>query len=263
MSAVLSTNPVHIAAALVGVSSAIQELRADVELASRVSSPVLIAGEHGVGKERLARVVHRASIRSNAPLAVIRCAELPEAVLERRLFGDAKRIGILRRIEVGTVVLMEIGALSPRLQDRLLDFLAAAAGDRPSAGSGGRPGVRLISTTTCPFVGNGSPVTANERLYYLLNTMYLAVPPLRDRADDIEPLLEYFTTYYARRHGVRPRRPSHECMAGLFRHDWPGNVRQLQAVAALLAVRGDTVSAYELVESTAHQPARRSGPLLM
>jgi DNA-binding NtrC family response regulator len=94
--------------------------------------------------------------------------------------------------------------------------------------------------------------------------MYLAVPPLRDRADDIEPLLEYYTTYYARRHGVRPQRPSRECMAGLFRHDWPGNVRQLQAVAALLAVRGDTVSAYELVKSTAHQPpALRTGPLLM
>ena len=238
-----------------GVSRAIQDLRGDVELASHVSAPVLIAGERGVGKERLARVVHRASIRSSAPLVMIRCAELADPVLERRLFGDGTRIGVLRRIQVGTVVLAEIGALSPRLQDRLLDFFSTT--------SGSRPGVRVISTTTCPMVASGD-LPVNERLYYLLNTMYLPVPALRDRADDIEPLLEYFTTYYARRRGVPPRRPSRECMADLFRHDWPGNVRQLQAVAALLAVRGDAVTAIELVESTAHQPPiRRPAPFLM
>jgi DNA-binding NtrC family response regulator len=195
-------------------------------------------------------------MRSSSPIAVVRCAELPEPILERRLFGNGTGIGVLRRIDVGTVVLTEIGALPLRLQDRLIDFFSACSGSYPS--------VRVISTTSAPIVGNGSGMTLNDRLYYLLNTMYLAVPPLRDRADDIEPLLDYFTTYYARRQGVPLRRPSRECMADLFRHHWPGNVRQLQAVAALLAVRGGAVTAHELVESTAQQPlGRRPPPLLM
>jgi DNA-binding NtrC family response regulator len=257
VSAPFSANPAYIAAALVGASRAIQELRVDVGLASCVSAPVLIAGENGVGKERLARLIHRASIRGSSPFVVVRCAELPDAMLERRLFGDGTRRGVLRRMNVGTVVLTEIGAVSPRVQDRLLDVLA------PAPGCVVRP-VRLISTTTCPIVGNGSNGTVNERLYYLLNTMYLQVPALRHRADDIEPLLEYFTTYYARRHGVPRRRPSRECMADLFTYDWPGNVRQLQAVAALLAVRGEPITPHELIESTALEArARLLSPFVM
>ena len=242
-------NPGEIAGILVGSSAAARELRQDIALASRAPIRVLIAGEYGVGKKRLARLIHRQSVRSRAPFVSLRCSEL-DTDLEPRLFSPRNAVSALQRADGGTAFFEDIGTLSPGAQTYLKRFVAN--GDIQSVGTRRhyrRPNVRVLCSTTIPLIDKLATGMFSQELYYQLNTIYLPIPPLRERPDDIEPLLEYFTAYYARRAGVAVPRLSHECRSICRAHDWSGNVRQLQTAASLFATRPAPHAPMEVLES--------------
>lgn len=264
-------SPGEIAATLIGSSAATRELRDEAELASRLLVGVMIAGEHGVGKKGLAQLIHRQSVRCRAPFVVVRCADLGDAQLEARLFGDlcsVSRTGAFERADGGTIFLEDVDALSATLQARLMRFLVS--GDVQPVGRNAVPwraNVRIIGSTTIPLIERLTRGSFRADLYYLLNTVYLPIPPLRDRPEDVQPLLEYFTAYYSRRNRVVPPQLTLECLASCLKYDWPGNLRQLQAAAALFVapIRPDTPR--EIFESAArclpslsiHDPSCRTG----
>ena len=230
--------PGEIGATLIGASAATGELREETEFAAPLSVPVMIAGEYGVGKKRLARLLHRGSLRCRAPFVTVKCADLPETQLDARLFGDRDtftRAGAFERADGGTLFLEDIDVLSPTLQARLMQFLAT--GDVQPIGRGAalrRPRVRIISSTPIPLLKTLPAGGFREDLYYRLNTVYLPISPLRERPEDVDSLLEYFTTYYARRQQVAPPRLTREWRDLCRAYPWPANVRQLQAVAEVL-----------------------------
>ena len=230
-------HPGEVAGILVGASAAARELRQDIELASRAPVRVMIAGEYGVGKRRLARLIHRHSVRGRVPFVSVRCAEL-DAAIEPVLFGGRGTAGALDRADGGTLFLEDVEALSPAAQARLKRFVAT--GEIQPAGAKtaySRRNVRVLCATRVPLAERLASGMFCQELYYLLNTIYLPVPPLRERPEDIEPLLEYFTAYYARRTGVAIPRLTLECRASCRAHHWPGNMRQLQTAASLFATR--------------------------
>jgi two-component system response regulator HydG len=231
-------DPGEIAGILVGSSIAARELREDVALASRTPVRVMVEGEYGVGKRRLARLIHRQSIRGRAAFVKVRCAD-SGLQLESLLFGQRHgAISALERADGGTVLLEDIDALTPAVQARLKRFVTTGEIQLVGAERVVREAnVRLICTTRVPLTEKLESGAFCRELYYLLNTMYLSMPPLRERPEDIEPLLEYFTAYYARRTGVAIPRLTHECRASCRAHHWPGNMRQLQTAASLFVTR--------------------------
>lgn len=260
-------NPGEIAAALIGSSAAVRELRQEAELASRLFVQVMIKGEHGLGKERLARLIHRQSLRCRAPFVAVRCAGTSAAHLEAQLFGDWRGVtgtGALERANGGTIFLEDVDALSPMLQARVLEFLVTD--DVHPVGTEAvrrQVNVRIICSTKIPLVERLASERFRKDLYYLLNTIYLPIPPLRERPEDVEPLLEYFTSYYARRDRIVPPELTHECLASCRTYEWPGNVQQLQATAALLVAHVRPVTPREILESAAQcLPRHRTGFLL-
>ena len=229
--------PGEVAGILVGGSAAVRELREDIVLASRAPVRVMIAGEYGVGKRRLARLIHRQSVRGRAPFVSVRCAEL-ETAIEPVLFGSRGVAGALDRADGGTVFLEDVETLSPAAQARLRQFVASGEIQPVGAKSvSRRTNVRVLCATRVPLAERLTAGMFCQELYYLLNTIYLPIPPLRERPEDIEPLLDYFTAYYARRTGVAIPRLTHECRASCRAHHWPGNMRQLQTAASLFATR--------------------------
>jgi DNA-binding NtrC family response regulator len=248
-------SPAEIAATLIGSSAATRELRDEADLASRLLVGVMIAGESGVGKKRLAELIHRQSVRGRAPFVPVRCADLDDAQLEARLFGDLCRVSrasAFERADGGTIFLEDVDALSARLQARLLRVLVTGDG-QPVGGNAlcPRVNVRIICSTTIPLIERRTPGSFRTDLYYLLNTVYLPIPPLRERPEDVQPLLEYFTAYYARRNGVVPPQLTVECLASGLKYEWPGNVRQLQAAAALIVAPTLRATPREIFESAA------------
>jgi DNA-binding NtrC family response regulator len=230
--------PGEIGATLIGSSAATGELREEVEFAAPLSVPVMIAGEYGVGKKRLAKLLHRRSLRCRTPFVTVKCADLPETQLNARLFGHRDtltRAGAFERADGGTIFLEDIDVLSQTLQAHLMQFLAT--GEVPPAGIGAAPrraNVRIISSTTIPLLETLTAGGFREDLYYRLNSVYLPISPLRERPEDVDSLLEYFTSYYARRQQVAPPRLTREWRDLCRAYPWPANVRQLQAVAELL-----------------------------
>jgi len=230
--------PGEIGATLIGSSAATGELREEVEFAARLTVHVMIAGEYGVGKKRLAKLLHRRSLRCRAPLVTVRCAALSDTQLDARLFGDRDtftRAGAFERADGGTIFLEDIDVLSPALQARLVQFLATCDVQPIAVDAAPRRfKVRIISSTTIPLLETLTAGGFREDLYYLLNTVYVPISPLRERPEDVDALLEYFTTYYARSQQVAPPRLTQEWRDLCRAYPWPANVRQLQAVAELL-----------------------------
>lgn len=217
-------------------------------------APVLIQGESGTGKELLARFVHEAGPRRHHPFVAVNCAALPRELLESELFGHergaftgaiSRKLGRFELANRGTILLDEISEMEPILQAKLLRVLQEHEVDRLG---GARPtpiDARVIATTNRELkamVGNGS---FRRDLYYRLNVIPLTLPPLRERLDDIEPLVEHFCRSFG---GARGLRVEPAALTLLRRHRWPGNVRELEHVierASLLA-REDIITTADL-----------------
>ena len=256
-------------ASLIGHSSAALAIQEEIGYAAQCDAKVLIAGESGVGKEVVARLIHQRSGRARLPWVAINCAGVPDSLLESELFGHvrgsftdahADKRGLLESANGGTVFLDEIGEMSPRMQPMLLRFLET--GEIQRIGSDRRLpplDVRVVAATHRRLIDDVANKRFREDLYYRLNVIYLEIPPLRDRREDIALLLQHALELFATSH----RRPlpsiSPEALECLEFYRWPGNVRELRNICerAVLQNRTGTLELASLpLEIRSRQPAR-------
>jgi len=217
-------------------------------LAQRVADtdvPVLLVGESGVGKDVVARRIHAASHRAERPFVKINCAALPAELLESELFGHekgaftgahAEKPGKFELAHQGTIFLDEIGEMDPRLQAKLLQVLQDEEFYRVGGKRSLRVDARVVVATNRDLeteIANGS---FREDLYYRLNVVTIRVPPLRERKEDIDPLVQHFVQKYLRRYKGGLERVPDEVMERFHAYDWPGNVRELENLVRRLVV---------------------------
>jgi formate hydrogenlyase transcriptional activator len=203
--------------AIVGTSPSLAKILDNVRRVAATDATVLITGETGTGKELVARALHAASARADAPLFRIDCATLAADLVEDDVFGPG-RAG-------ATLLLDEVGALEPDAQAKLLQVMAA---HEPRAGTGTRPEVRFIATTNRDLRRAIRDGRFRDDLYYRLDVFPIEVPPLRSHAEDIPSLTHYFARKYAPRVGRRLDGIDPDTLMALSRYPWPGNVRELE-----------------------------------
>jgi DNA-binding NtrC family response regulator len=224
-----------------------QVVRAEIENAARCHAKVLITGESGVGKEVASRLIHYNGSRAHVPLVAINCVGIPESLLESELFGHVRgsftgahrdRVGLLEMAHGGTVFLDEVGEMGPRMQGLLLRFLETGEIQRVGADRvQPRLDVRVIAATNRDLLDEVGRKNFREDLYYRLNVIEIAIPPLRERREDIHVLLDHYLRRHAEQHGIAPPTLSAEAIKWLVNYEWPGNVRQLRNVVERLIVR--------------------------
>jgi two-component system response regulator HydG len=250
-----------------GIVARSQGMRRVLELAQRmagVDSTVLLTGESGVGKERIARFIHARSERTAGPFVAINCGALPDTLLESELFGHAKgaftgasrdRAGLFEAAHGGTLLLDEIGEVPPALQVRLLRVLQEREVRRLGENHDRRVDVRVIAATHRDLAAEVAAGRFREDLFYRLGVLSLAIPPLRERPDDVLPLARLKLLETAARFGRDVRGFTPAAAHRLLEHPWPGNVRELHNTIerAVVFAESDCIDAIDLPE-----PARPS-----
>jgi DNA-binding NtrC family response regulator len=233
---------------LVGQSRRIQEVAEIVRLIAPRRCTVLISGETGAGKEMIARAIHAASGRAGSEMVAVNCGALPETLLEAELFGHVKgaftgaiaaRVGRFEQAHGGTLFLDEIGDLPMPLQAKLLRVLQEREFQRLGSSETVRTDVRVIAASNVNLMDRIRAGQFREDLYYRLNVVPIAAPPLRERASDIPLLTVHFVEKICKEEGIAPKQISSEVLDRLMRYEWPGNVRQLEnAVEMAIALSG-------------------------
>ena len=258
----------------VGISVAAREIEQEIEIAARSDAKVLITGESGVGKEVVANLIHREGRRRQNPFVAINCAGVPDTLLESELFGHVRgsftdayrdKIGWLDQAQTGTIFLDEIGEMSARMQAVLLRFLENGEIQRVGAvKSSVVANVRVIAATNRNLLEQVAVKKFRDDLYYRLNVIHIRIPPLRERPEDVRPLLEHLMQQAAVANGVPVPAVSPDVVARLEAYAWPGNVRELRNIAERLVVRrgGQFVPAIDLPKEIlgADEPPARPGP---
>jgi two-component system NtrC family response regulator/two-component system response regulator HydG len=251
--------PASFAAAggLVGESPAIRSVLRQAALVAPTRTTVLLLGETGTGKERLAQAIHEASPRRHGPFVAVNCAALSENLLESELFGHEKgafsgahcrRPGRFELASGGTIFLDEVGEISPGMQVKLLRVLQERRFERVGGNETLAVDLRIIAATNRDLRQMVGERTFRADLYYRLHVMALEVPPLRARQGDIPLLVEHLLPRVSAALGLPPPSVSRPALEALVTYDWPGNVRELENVlerAAVLA-QGGTVMAFDL-----------------
>jgi DNA-binding NtrC family response regulator len=230
------------------------------ELVGKVAATtmtVLILGETGTGKELIAEALHRGSGRAGGPLVRLNCASLPDTLLESELFGhergaftgaDRRKVGFLEAADGGTLFLDEIGEMPLALQAKLLRVLEARVIMRVGGTQEVPVDVRLIAATHRNLEEEVRAGRFREDLYFRISTFTLAVPPLRDRKDDILPLAEHFARTFAAELGQPPPILDEELRRALLAYRWPGNVRELRnAIERAVVMQSSGTIAVELL----------------
>jgi transcriptional regulator with PAS, ATPase and Fis domain len=240
-------------AQLTGCSAQMTALQEEIARVARSDAKVLITGESGVGKEIVARSVHALGPRAGHVFAPVNCAGLPETLLESELFGHVKgsftgayrdKPGKLETAHMGTIFLDEVGEMTLRMQGLLLRFLETGELQKVGAdGSGRVVNVRVIAATNRELRDMVRQGTFREDLFYRLNVIQIAVPPLRERRQDIPLLVEHFLGQFAARNRSAIERVSPAAMKALTEYSWPGNVRELENVIErmVVTVTGPTI----------------------
>jgi len=234
-----------------GFVSVSQAMRRIFEMVDRVADadvPVLIRGESGVGKEVVARAIHERSKRASGPFVKINCAAIPSELLESELFGHekgsftgahAEKPGKFELASGGTIFLDELGEMPIALQAKLLQVLQ----DEEFYRVGGKRPVhvdsRVVVATNRELEEEIERGRFREDLYYRLNVVSVRVPPLRERREDIAPLVELFAARYGQRYASGPPEIRPEVLRRFQEHSWPGNVRELENMVRRLVVLGD------------------------
>lgn len=222
---------------IVAVSSKMRQVIDQARKLAMLDAPLLIVGDTGTGKDMLARACHLRSARGKKPFLALNCASLPDDVAESELFGHAAgaypnalegKKGFFEQASGGSVLLDEIGEMSPRMQTKLLRFLNDGTFRRVGEEHEVHVDVRVICATQKNLMEMVQRGEFREDLFYRLNVLTLNLPPLRDRPQDILPLTEMFVARFADEQGVARPKLSAQLNAFLTRYTWPGNVRQLK-----------------------------------
>jgi transcriptional regulator with GAF, ATPase, and Fis domain len=230
---------------MLGDSAAMREMARIVRLVAPRSTTVLIEGETGTGKDLVARAIHRLSPRSAKAFVVLNCAAIPESLLEAELFGHTRgaftgavqsRTGRIEAADGGTLFLDEIGEMPLALQAKMLRFLESGELQRVGDNATTRVDVRVVAATHQPLQLRVAEKAFRLDLYHRLAVFPVAIPPLRERMEEVLPLAEYLLARLGEE--MPMKRLSAGASSKLMQHDWPGNVRELAHVlerAAILA----------------------------
>ncbi len=231
-----------------------------LNMAGRIAASrttVLLQGESGTGKELVARLIHHLSPRSGRPIIAVNCGAVPEGLLESELFGHEKgaftgavgrRIGRFEEADGGTLFLDEVGEIAPAVQVKLLRFLQEREFQRLGGNATVRTDVRIISATNRDLEARVREGAFREDLFYRLNVVRLDIPPLRERKEDIPPLIEHFLARFAADNGKDLEGISSEARDLLMKYDYPGNVRELENIIerAVVICRGTVIGVEDL-----------------
>ena len=231
---------------LIGSSAKFRALLDEVNLVAKVDSTVLIQGETGTGKELIARAIHEAGNRRANRFIALNCAAIPATLLENELFGSERgaftgavvqTTGRFQAADRGTLFLDEIGELPLELQPKLLRALQERQFERLGSCRSIQVNVRVIAATNQDLGRLVQERKFRADLFYRLNVFPIALPPLRERLDDIPRLAEHFVEAFARQQGKTIDSIPEDVMLALVRYDWPGNIRELQNVIERGVVR--------------------------
>ncbi len=242
---------------LIGKSLAMRELKSKIARIAQAKGSVLIRGESGSGKELVARALHAASSRSDRPLLSVNCAAIPEELVESQLFGHVKGAftgaerdyeGWFQQADTGTLFLDEIGDLPMTAQAKLLRVLEGHPFLPVGATHDVSVDVRVLAATNRDLRETVRRKQFRKDLYFRLTVFELDVPPLRDRGEDIELLLNHFLSHFRKLHGRPQLKLSSAARERLLAYEWPGNVRQLRNVidSATVLAEGDTIQNADL-----------------
>ncbi len=247
---------------VIAQSAPMREVLREAALVAPSDTRLLITGESGTGKEVVADVVHRWSARVHARFIKVNCAAIPEQLLESELFGHekgaftgavARRIGHFEEADGGTLLLDEVGEMSPALQAKLLRVTQDGRFSRIGSNTEIHADVRIIAATNRDLEAEVEAGRFREDLFYRLNVMEIQVPPLRERIADILPLAQRFAAEFSK---GRPRF-SPGAIASMEQYAWPGNVRELRNAIerAVLLARGDVILTEHLPRRVQQEPA--------
>jgi two-component system, NtrC family, response regulator AtoC len=239
-------------------SPAMKQLRAQSSIIAKVNVPVLLLGESGVGKEILARLIHKLSPRSKKPFLKVNCAALPAELLESELFGyeagaftgaAKSKPGKFELANYGTILLDELGEMSPVLQAKLLHVLQDGQFSRLGGRSTITADVRVLAATNIDIEKAIAQKTFREDLYYRLNAFTMNIPPLRERREEIPALLKHSMERFARKYSQAPLEYSESLVAACLKYHWPGNLRELgNFVKRFLVLQDEDLAISELEE---------------
>ena len=242
---------------IVGKSALMRQVLVQIEKLRQLDVNVLITGESGTGKELAAMALHYGGVRRNEPFEVVNCAAIPLELLESELFGHEKgaftgalqrRKGLFERADRGTVFLDEIGELDQRLQAKLLRVVQEKEIMPVGSGQRKKIDVRILSATNRDLKQLVAAGKFREDLYFRLNVVNIHLPALRERPEDIPPLVEAFVAKYNRKMGRSVLKIEAAAIEALVRHDYRGNVRELENIIekALVFLSGDVLTLQDL-----------------
>jgi Nif-specific regulatory protein len=242
---------------LIGQSAVMRDVKSKIARIGPARGSVLIRGESGSGKELVARALHAASPRCDRPMISVNCAAIPAELIESQLFGHVKgaftgadrdHVGWFQQADNGTLFLDEIGELPMAGQAKLLRILEGHPFLPVGATQEVAVDVRVLAATNRDLKELVRQKRFRQDLYFRLSVFELELPPLRERPEDIEPLIEHFFDHYRKRHGRPQLQLSPTARKSLLGYDWPGNVRQLRNVmdSAVLLAEGETIESDDL-----------------
>ena len=255
---------------MVGSSKAMLDVFSTIRKVAAVDAPVLITGESGTGKELAAQAIHERSARSRGPLVPINCAGLPPTLINSELFGyekgaftgaSARRIGRIEAANGGTLFLDEIGDIPMELQAHLLRFLQEQTIDRLGGNRAISVNVRVLAATNTDLETAVKAGRFREDLFYRLNVLTVKIPPLRERADDIELLSTYFLHKFSNEIGRNELKFDEPTVEALRTYSWPGNVRELISYIrrGVVMAEGDNITIHDLGMPTRDENDEGSG----
>lgn len=230
---------------MVGSSPSMQTLKSQMAMAAQGAARVLVLGESGTGKELVARILHEQSPRVLGPFVEVNCAAIPQELIESELFGHEKgsftgalerKIGKFELADTGTLFLDEIGDMSLQTQAKVLRIMETQEFQRVGGSKNIKVDVRIFAATNKNLMDEVKKGNFREDLFYRLNVIPITVPPLRERAEDIPELVDFFAESFAAESGMRPKRFDDEALHIIQRHPWPGNIRELKNAVERLVI---------------------------